>query len=173
MNSLNNPLLNNERYCNYWQSPIGWIEITSVQLAKDQYALASLYFREPGAKTINANSSFHDFNQVVIEQLAHYFSGHRTSFNLPLFMPGTEFQQSVWSALQAIPFGKTTTYRSLARQINRDKAIRAVGTANGRNPISIIVPCHRVIGSSGSLTGYAGGIKRKAWLLKHEGFSMP
>jgi methylated-DNA-[protein]-cysteine S-methyltransferase len=102
-------------------------------------------------------------------QLAAYFAGDRTSFDLPLAPGGTEFQRRVWSALREIAFGSTTSYGDIARQIGAPKAVRAVGAANGRNPIPIIVPCHRVIGSNGSLTGFGGGIERKEWLLSHEG----
>jgi len=105
---------------------------------------------------------------AVREQLAAYFAGSRQRFALPLLLRGTEFQRRVWDALLAIPFGTITTYAEIAQGIGATKAVRAVGTAVGRNPISIIVPCHRVIGSNGSLTGYAGGLDRKRWLLGHE-----
>ncbi|HSJ64621.1 MAG TPA: methylated-DNA--[protein]-cysteine S-methyltransferase [Gemmatimonadaceae bacterium] len=104
-------------------------------------------------------------------QLDQYFSGERTAFHLPLAPTGTDFQMQVWSSLQAIPFGGTISYGELARRIGDPKAMRAVGAANGRNPIPIIVPCHRVIGADGSLTGYGGGMERKRWLLAHEGAS--
>ncbi len=103
------------------------------------------------------------------EQLDAYFAGDLTTFDLPLAAGGTPFQQRVWAALLTIPFGHTTSYGTLAARIGEPKASRAVGAANGRNPISIIVPCHRVIGSSGKLTGYGGGMERKRWLLVHEG----
>lgn len=102
------------------------------------------------------------------QQLAAYFAGSLTEFDLPLQMQGTTFQQRVWSALKAIPSGTTISYGELALQIGQPKASRAVGLANGRNPLSIIVPCHRVIGANGKLTGYGGGIERKQWLLNHE-----
>jgi methylated-DNA-[protein]-cysteine S-methyltransferase len=103
------------------------------------------------------------------EQLEAYFAGERTSFDLPLAAAGTPFQERVWSALRAIPFGHTTSYGELAGRIGEPKASRAVGAANGRNPIPIIVPCHRVIGARGDLTGFGGGVERKRWLLEHEG----
>lgn len=106
--------------------------------------------------------------QLAREQLDQYFAGQRTSFTLPLAAEGTAVQQSVWRQLIAIPFGETRTYGEIARIIGNPKASRAVGAANGRNPISIIVPCHRVIGSNGALTGFGGGIERKQWLLAHE-----
>lgn len=102
------------------------------------------------------------------DQLAAYFAGERQTFALPLGPEGTAFQRLVWRALETIPFGETATYGALATAIGRPAASRAVGTANGRNPLSIIVPCHRVIGASGQLTGYAGGLVAKQWLLAHE-----
>ncbi len=102
------------------------------------------------------------------EQLAEYFGGSRRSFEIPLAATGTGFQESVWQALTHIPYGATWSYSELARHIERPSAVRAVGLANGRNPISIIVPCHRVIGADGSLTGYGGGLDRKRFLLTLE-----
>ena len=101
-------------------------------------------------------------------QLAGYFNGTRHAFQLPLRPAGTPFQQAAWSALQQIPYGQTRSYQEQAAAIHRPAAVRAIGTANGRNPISIIVPCHRVIGANGALTGYGGGLDAKAWLLAHE-----
>lgn len=101
-------------------------------------------------------------------QLQEYFEGKRQNFNLDVNPEGTEFQKSVWAELQKIPFGKTTTYLELSRKLGDEKAIRAVAAANGKNPLWLIIPCHRVIGSDGSLTGYAGGLRRKKWLLEHE-----
>lgn len=101
-------------------------------------------------------------------QLEGYFAGRLKSFNLKLAPQGTEFQTSVWRELNRIPFGTTISYADLARRIGQPKACRAVGAANGRNPIAIIVPCHRVIGTDGTLTGYGGGLDRKRWLLDHE-----
>ncbi len=101
-------------------------------------------------------------------QLEEYFVGTRQMFDLKLAAQGTAFQQQVWAALCTIPFGETRSYGEQARSIHNEKAVRAVGLANGKNPIGIIVPCHRVIGANGSLTGYAGGLTRKQWLLAHE-----
>lgn len=101
-------------------------------------------------------------------QLTEYFDGARRSFDLPLAAAGTPFQRRVWSALRDIDYGTTISYGELARRIENPRAVRAVGLANGRNPISIIVPCHRVIGANGTLTGYGGGLDRKRWLLSHE-----
>jgi len=108
--------------------------------------------------------------RVAREQLESYFAGELRTFDLPLAPTGTAFQRKVWQALRDIPFGQTESYGALARRINSPKASRAVGLANGHNPISIIIPCHRVIGANGSLTGYGGGIERKRWLLEHEGY---
>lgn len=111
--------------------------------------------------------------QEAEKQLGEYFSGKRKMFDLPLdFSRGTSFQQSIWHELTRQPFGVTTTYSELANRIGRAKAVRAVGAAIGRNPISVIVPCHRVLGSDGSLTGYAGGLERKIELLRIEGTAL-
>lgn len=104
----------------------------------------------------------------AVEQLQAYFAGELTGFELPLRMDGTEFQRRVWASLCEIPYGETISYGELARWVGNPKASRAVGLANGRNPIAIVVPCHRVIGADGSLTGYGGGLERKVWLLEHE-----
>lgn len=105
---------------------------------------------------------------VAVGQLEEYFAGRRLSFDLPLAPTGTGFQQKVWQALREIPYGRTESYGELARRIGQPTASRAVGAANGRNPIAIIVPCHRVIGANGALTGFGGGLDRKQWLLRHE-----
>lgn len=109
----------------------------------------------------------------VCRQLDAYFAGRRQTFDLCLAPRGTAFQQAVWQALLSIPFGKTSSYSALAAQIGRPSAMRAVGAANGANPIAVIIPCHRVIGRDGSLTGYAGGLTRKALLLQLEGAQLP
>jgi len=105
---------------------------------------------------------------VLRRQLQEYFSGERALFDLELLPIGTDFQRRVWTELSRIPYGETISYGELARRIGNHKAMRAVGLANGRNPIPIVVPCHRVIGADGSLTGFGGGIERKRWLLDHE-----
>ncbi|TVZ16298.1 methylated-DNA--[protein]-cysteine S-methyltransferase [Maribacter sp. MAR_2009_72] len=104
----------------------------------------------------------------AVYQLNEYFEGSRTEFSLKLNPQGTEFQKKVWATLETIPYGRTLSYLQLSKQLGDAKAIRAVGSANGRNPLWIVVPCHRVIGSDGALTGYAGGLHRKKWLLEHE-----
>jgi len=106
------------------------------------------------------------------QQLTEYFAGQRTVFDVPLEALGSPFEHRVWTALRTIPYGTTTTYGELARRLGDVKATRAVGSANGANPIPIIVPCHRVVGSKGELTGFGGGLDRKRWLLEHEGVLM-
>ena len=106
--------------------------------------------------------------QLVREQFLQYFAGERQIFNLPLNPTGTEFQKKTWATLAQIPFGQTWSYSELAAKIALPKAVRAVGAANGRNPLPIILPCHRVIGANGSLTGFGGGLPTKKWLLEHE-----
>jgi methylated-DNA-[protein]-cysteine S-methyltransferase len=107
--------------------------------------------------------------EEAIRQLSAYFEGTRRDFDLPISPQGTEFQRLVWQHLLDIPYGQIISYQDLAKAIGKPEAIRAVGAANGQNPISVVVPCHRVLGSDGSLTGYGGGLWRKEWLLKHEG----
>ena len=133
-------------------------------------ALAGIYMEDHtgaplrDAAWVQDESRFRDARR----QLGEYFAGRRTSFDLPLSFEGTPFQRRVWSALVEIPFGRTITYAELARRIGAPTGSRAVGGANAKNPISIIVPCHRVVGSDGALTGYAGGEERKRWLIDFE-----
>ena len=121
---------------------------------------------------LNSEEKVTDIIPIELEdcviQLNQYFEGTRKAFNIKLNANGTNFQKRVWKQLEEIPHGKTTSYLELSKQLGNVKAIRAVANANGKNPIWIIVPCHRVIGSDGSLTGYAGGLHRKQWLLEHE-----
>ncbi len=119
---------------------------------------------DPEEDAIEDAAMFHD----AAEQLQAYFAGNLKQFNLKLNPQGTPFQQRAWAELQRIPFGETITYGEQARRLGDPNACRAVGAANGQNPIGIIVPCHRVIGSTGKLTGFAGGLDAKAWLLNHE-----
>ncbi len=145
----------------YTQSPIGLLEIGATA-----EALVSLYFVE----TVRQPETLSPLLTTVIEQLAEYFAGTRTTFTLPLHFVGTAFQQRVWQQLLTVPYGKTVPYQAIANALGNPKAVRAVGAANGQNPISIIAPCHRIIGSNGALIGYGGGLWRKEWLLKHEGY---
>lgn len=148
-------------YCLYFRSPAGLILIRS-----DENFISEVSFADELPGDFQTNSS--PLLEKCAKQIDEYFSGERTVFDLPLQQPGTEFQQKVWAELLNIPFGKTISYLTLAQRLGDEKVIRAAGTANGKNNIAIIVPCHRVIGSDGSLTGYAGGLWRKEWLLRHE-----
>jgi methylated-DNA-[protein]-cysteine S-methyltransferase len=149
-------------------SPIG-----RLLLRTDGDSLTGLYMDVPGRPFPGMTDVEEDANAgplpEAVRQLEEYFAGNRRDFDLPLCLNGTEFQQRVWRALTEIPFGDTWSYGELAKWIGNPSASRAVGLANGRNPISILVPCHRVIGADGSLTGYGGGLQRKQWLLAHEG----
>jgi methylated-DNA-[protein]-cysteine S-methyltransferase len=140
-------------------------------LAATEQGLCGVYFE--GQKHMPATETWIDDPSrftSAIKQLNEYFAGQRKAFDLPLtFAHGTAFQHAVWQALQTIPAGATLTYSQVAQHIGKPTAVRAVGAAVGRNPLSIVIPCHRVIGSNGSLTGYAGGMDRKQWLLRHEG----
>lgn len=152
-------------YYTHVDSPIGPLLLTG-----DGQALTSLTMSEHkhGAAVQPDWQHDHTAFAAVCEQLAAYFDNQLQVFDLPLKPTGTDFQRRVWQALCDIPFGRTESYGELARRIENPKASRAVGLANGRNPISIIIPCHRVIGANGSLTGYGGGLERKRWLLDHE-----
>jgi methylated-DNA-[protein]-cysteine S-methyltransferase len=142
-------------------SPIGDLLLTG-----DEHSLQGLYM-SPYRMPDEAKTAREPFTTAV-EQLEQYFAGERVEFDLALDMHGTQFQRDVWDALLTIPYGETRSYGEIAKQIGRPDRARAVGSANGSNPVSIIVPCHRVIGSDGSLTGYGGGLPRKRWLLDHE-----
>jgi methylated-DNA-[protein]-cysteine S-methyltransferase len=150
-------------------SPVG-----PLTLVAGDGALAGLYMDEqrhrPEPETFGEPDTGrdHDLFAEVSSQLEQYFDGDRTEFELPLTLDGTAFQRRVWTALRGIPHGQTLSYGQLADQIGQPSAARAVGLANGKNPIGIIVPCHRVVGADGSLTGYGGGIERKHYLLAHE-----
>jgi len=156
----------------YVESPIGRLMLTS-----DGTALTGLYMnlyrnkpsKLPGLGDDWIQNATIDPLPAAARQLKEYFAGKRREFNLPLRMEGTEFQRRVWRELTKIPFGETRSYGQLAKHLNNPNGSRAVGLANGRNPIAIIVPCHRVIGADGSLTGFGGGLDRKEWLLTHEG----
>ncbi len=155
-------------YYTLYPSPLG-----SLTLVSDGRSLLGLYTKAeqadpPVAADWQRDDQVEPFG-LVREQLATYFAGEAIAFTVPLQLQGTAFQQRVWQALQAIPHGTTISYGELARRIGQPTAARAVGLANRGNPVSIIVPCHRVIGANGDLTGYAGGLERKRWLLTHEG----
>jgi methylated-DNA-[protein]-cysteine S-methyltransferase len=149
-------------------SPVGKLKL----VASDK-GLVAILWENDSPRRVRLGELVEDAGHPVLReterQLEEYFAGRRRSFSLALDMRGTRFQNDVWEALLAIPFGETRSYGQLAKQLGNPKATRAVGAANGRNPISIVVPCHRVIGSSGKLTGFAGGLDTKAHLLKLEG----
>jgi len=145
-------------------SPVGPIHISS-----EDGKITAVEFR---AAELERNCPESLIEKQCASELAEYFAGKRTEFTFPMEQPGTEFQKRVWDELVKIPFGKTISYHELAVRLGDPKCIRAAGTANGKNNIAIIVPCHRVIGSDGSLTGYAGGMDKKEWLLRLEG-SLP
>jgi methylated-DNA-[protein]-cysteine S-methyltransferase len=147
-----------------YRSPIG-----EIVLRTNDRGLTRLDFvKEPGKIPSGTEAKGNEHLKTTVSQLEEYFAGMRTCFDLSLDMNGTPFQVSVWRALLLIPCGTTCSYGDIASRIGRPKAVRAVGGANHNNPISIIVPCHRVIGGDGKLTGYGGGLWRKEWLLGHE-----
>ncbi len=148
----------------YLDTPIGEIELTSTS-----NELLSVLFVKVGKITLEKQPfSFSPINAEAKKQLQAYFNKELTSFTLPLRPAGTDFQKAVWQELQKIPYGATISYLNLAKRLGDENAIRAVAAANGKNPISIIIPCHRVIGSDGKLVGYSGELWRKKWLLEQE-----
>ncbi|ADV81298.1 methylated-DNA--[protein]-cysteine S-methyltransferase [Terriglobus saanensis] len=149
------------------ESPIGKLEL----VASEKGLVAILWENDRPGRVRLSVSVEEEQHPVLVEterQLGEYFAGKRKCFSIPLDMQGTRFQKDVWEALLAIPFGETRSYAQLANKLGNPRATRAVGAANGRNPVSILVPCHRVIGSSGKLTGFAGGLETKAYLLNLE-----
>ena len=157
----------NKKHTLDYQSPIGVIEI----LGTDE-AIYSILFSE---NKLPVHYKKDETPTVLVDcytQLDEYFKGERLEFTFPFIYEGTDFQQKVWSALTCIPYSRTGSYRDIAVFIGNEKAIRAVGSANGKNKLSIVIPCHRIIGSNGTLTGYAGGLWRKEWLLQHEKSNM-
>lgn len=155
------------QFIKHYLSPIGLLEIT----ASDSH-LTHVLFRDTQkrpSKQLDETVENSPAIEECIKQFDAYFAGKLKDFDLPLLPQGTDFQRNVWEYLKTIPYGKTISYLEFSRRIGNEKAIRAVGTANGRNPLTIILPCHRVIGSDGSLVGYGGDLWRKEWLLRHEG----
>jgi methylated-DNA-[protein]-cysteine S-methyltransferase len=154
--------------CKTIVSPVG-----PLKLVASRKGLAAILWPDDDPRRVRLGPLVEDPDHPVLveteRQLAAYFAGKRRTFTVPLDFNGTAFQKSVWTALLTIPFGETRSYGEIARQIGRPTASRAVGAANGKNPISIIAPCHRVIGSTGELTGFAGGLATKAHLLRLEG----
>lgn len=144
----------------YYKTPIGIAKIIG-----DENGICAVTVLDETIEIIEETPSC---LKDCVQQLDEYFKGNRTTFNLKLNPKGTDFQQKVWNELLQVPYGKTRTYLEQTKRLGDVKAIRAVASANGKNPLWIIIPCHRIIGSNGSLTGYAGGIWRKKWLLEHE-----
>ena len=150
------------------QSPVGKLKL----VASDKGLVAILWENDNPRRVLLKDMAVNESHPILLEtqrQLGEYFASERSTFSVALDTRGTHFQKSVWDALLRIPFGETRSYGQLAKQLGNPRASRAVGAANGRNPVSIIVPCHRVIGSSGKLTGFAGGLERKTCLLNLEG----
>lgn len=152
-------------FIDYLDTPLGLFEF----MATEQGICQAIFCGDKVCADQHAQSKVNDITARCKQQLTEYFTGQRQVFTVPLDPQGTLFQRSVWNCLAKIPFGAVKSYGEIAKMINKPKASQAVGGANGRNPITLIVPCHRVIGGDGSLTGYAGGIERKLWLLNHEG----
>lgn len=150
------------------ESPVGELQL----VANDTALIAVLWPQERDGRVRFAVEpepvAKHSVIDRAAEQLDEYFAGERTSFDLPLDPQGTDFQRQVWWSLADIPYGETSTYGKQAANLGRPAAVRAVGSANGRNPLSIVLPCHRVVGANGKLTGFAGGLDSKRWLLDHE-----
>lgn len=142
-------------------------KVGPIYLTANETELTGVFWRKPKLRAVKSYRESKVLTQTV-EQLEEYFEGKRKNFDLPLAVSGTPFQRKVWTELTKIPFGKTCSYKDIARKIKNEKAVRAVGTTNGRNPFSIIVPCHRVIAADGTLGGYAGGLSVKTKLLELE-----
>ena len=156
-------MIKKETYRAYYKSPIGWIEIRS-----NGKEITALDFVSRKSRTDNIHPSLAE----ALRQLDEYFKGTRTHFSLRLSLDGTLFQKAVWQRLQKIKFARTVSYQNVSTAVGRQKAVRATGSAVGKNRIAIVIPCHRVIASNGGIAGYAGGIWRKKWLLNHESRSI-
>lgn len=148
------------KYSACYESPLGLIRVTGTETA----VCAIEFIDEPPAQQVS-NPTIEE----AVRQLEQYFRKEQRTFDIPIAPHGTEFQKTVWDKLVTISYGQVVSYMDIANALEKPKAVRAVGAANGRNPIAIVVPCHRIIGSNGKLTGYAGGLWRKEWLLRHEG----
>ena len=153
-------------YC-YMASPVG-----QLKLVANEQALVAILWDNENPKRVRLAELIEDVSHPILlntqQQLIEYFSGQRKVFDILLDFEGTDFQKKVWSALLTIPYGETRSYKQIAQQLGNEKAVRAVGAANGKNPISIIAPCHRVIGAGGALVGFAGGLDKKEILLRLE-----
>jgi len=159
----------NRTYYSWFECPVGPLLLAGTKAGLKLVSFAA------GTRTKSPDAEWHEDGAMftdVVDQLQSYFAGERKAFNLPLVLEGTEFQKKVWTALQDIPYGETVSYKALAQKVGNPRAVRAVGTANGANPIPIIIPCHRVIGNDGSLTGFGGGLPLKKRLLELESRQM-
>ena len=152
------PIMTTNTYTDSFDSPLGTMEITATE-----EAILGIHFVD-----VVAAQRTNRLTDLAKKQMLEYYAGDRKHFDLPLQAAGTEFQKNVWQALTTIDYAKTCSYGYIANLIRNPKAVRAVGAANGKNPMTIVVPCHRIIGADGSLTGYGSGVERKAWLLQHE-----
>jgi methylated-DNA-[protein]-cysteine S-methyltransferase len=150
-----------KKYTTFYDSKVGLLKIVSTEKA-----ITGVNFS--GKKKIKSDKNLPPILKKCQKQLDQYFNGKRQNFSLKLQIEGTDFQKKVWEQLQHIPYGATASYKDIARAVGNEKAVRAVGSANGKNNIAIIIPCHRVIGQDGNLVGFGGGLWRKVWLLNHE-----
>ena len=146
-----------DKFC--FSSPIGWINIVAENRSVKEVSFVNSFIEHDSSNV---------FLKEVEKEFEEYFNGQRKEFTFNCEPDGTDFQKKVWNELLNIPYGKTVSYLDMARKLGDEKVIRAAASANGKNPIAIVIPCHRVIGSDGSLTGYAGGMDKKEWLLSHE-----
>lgn len=149
-------------FFDHLDTPLG-----NIQICANHQAIRSIHFVEQLEPT-QGNT----ITELAKQQLLQYFAGQRKRFDLPLQADGTAFQKRVWQALCGVEYGDTCSYKDIAQMIENPKAVRAVGAANGKNPMTIVVPCHRVVAANGALSGYASGVQRKAWLLEHEAESL-
>ena len=151
-----------------YSAPFGVVTVVGSDLGIRFVLFANDAHPKPLERLHISDTEIHDSVSDAITQLEEYFDGSRHDFELPLDLQGTEFQVAAWNALAEIPYGRTASYGEQAASIGRPKAVRAIGGANGRNPVAIVLPCHRIVGADGSLTGFGGGIAVKKWLLDHE-----
>jgi len=148
----------------FYKSPIGYLEIRTSNNVLNEI----IFLDSESEENVNITETNDNFLNKVFSQLDEYFSGKRKEFDIEVAANGTEFQNNVWQKLIEIPYGETTSYIDIAKKINNPKASRAIGNANNKNHIPVIIPCHRVIGKNGKMVGYAGGLSKKEWLLNHE-----
>ena len=147
----------------FYHSPVGWLELSATDKG-----ISEISFKNSEPEPY-PTGHLHSILSETIRQLEGYFTNKQTQFTIPLDLHGSDFEVEVWNQLPTIPFGQTVTYGDFSKRLNNPKAIRAIGSTIGRNPVVIIVPCHRIIGANGRMVGFGGGIWRKEWLLKHEG----